>query len=167
MTGFSYEIKDLGDLGLELVLVGYMDEQTILPEISKFANTNKLAINFGRVNSLLSMGVKAFVLFSDQLESLPHLKIEFKNCSKQVVDQINLVNGFLPKNATVTSIFVPLSCQTCNRTFRVLKKTDNIKTEISNVIAELDVPDCDNFPDCKASFELECSPKGYLKFLDF
>ena len=166
MTGFSYELRDLGEHGIELVLIGYMDEQTVLPEISQFENCHRLIVNFGRVNAILSMGVKEWVRFADKIEQLPHLKIEFKNCSKQVVDQVNLVVGFLPKNATITSLFVPVFCDQCNRSFKVLRKTDNISSEIHNIISSMDVSDCESFPTCKQQFELECSPDSYLKFLE-
>lgn len=166
MIEFSYELRDLGIHGLELVLIGYMDEQTVLPKVEKVAQSSRLIINFGRVNAVLSMGVKTWVRFADQLEKYPNLRIEFKNCSRQVVDQINLVKGFLTDNATVTSMFIPIFCETCNRTFKVLKKTENITSEIHKVIAGVEVPDCDKFPGCKESFELECNPTSYLKFIE-
>lgn len=166
MIGFSYELRDLEEHGTELVLIGYMDEQTILPDPDKISKDKRLIINFGRVNAILSMGVKQWIRFAEQLEQSPHLKIEFKNCSKQIVDQINLVKGFLPENGTVTSLFVPIYCGTCNRSFKVLRKTENIKAEIERVISSMEVNDCDSFPSCKQTFELECNPYSYLKFLD-
>ena len=166
MIEFTYELRDLSEHGLELVLIGYMDEQTVLPDVAKLANTHRLIINFGRVNAILSMGVKTWVRFADELEKHPNLKIEFKNCSRQVVDQINLVKGFLPDNADVTSMFIPIFCETCNRTFKVLKKTDNITEEINKVIAQVEVSDCDQFPGCKETFELECNQASYLKFIE-
>ncbi len=166
MVGFSYELRDLSEHGLELVLIGYMDEQTVLPDVSKFSNHTKLIINFGRVNAVLSMGVKEWVRFAEKLEQQPHLNVEFKNCSKQVIDQINLVKGFLPKNANVSTLFVPIYCNTCSRTFKVSRKTESIKEEINKVVAAMEVPDCDKFPTCKETFELECNPEAYLKFLE-
>ncbi len=165
MVDFSYELRDLGEHGIELVLIGYMDEQTVLPDVSRFQNCKRLIINFGRVNAILSMGIKEWVTFSDRLEQFPHLNIEFKNCSKQIIDQINLVEGFLPNNGTVSTLFVPIYCGKCNRTFKVLRKTDSIQTEIHNVIPSMEVNDCAEFPGCKEEFELDCNPDFYLKFL--
>ena len=166
MVEFSYELRDLGANGLELILVGYLDEQTVLPDIEKISKTHRLAINFGRVSAILSMGVKTWIHFSMALEKIPNLEIEFKNCSKPVVDQINLVKGFLPTNARVSTLFVPIYCETCNRNFKVLRKTNNIKEEIHQVIPKIEVSDCDEFPHCREQFELECNPTSYLKFLD-
>ncbi len=166
MIDFSYDLRDLGKQGIELVLIGYMDEQTLLPEAERFKDFRRLIINFGRVNAILSMGVKAWVNFSGQLEAFPHLEIEYKNCSKQVIDQINLVKGFLPKNAKVSTLFVPIFCDRCNRTFKILRNTDSIRSEIHNVVASMEVSDCSEFPSCKNSFELDCNPDFYLKFLD-
>jgi hypothetical protein len=166
MVEFSYELRDLGEHGLELVLIGYMDEQTVLPEVSKLSGATRLIVNFGRVNAILSLGIKEWVRFTTQLEAYPHLKVEFKNCSKQVVDQVNLVEGFLPKNGEVISLFVPVYCSQCSRSFKVLRKTDHIQAEIKNVVASMEVNDCDEFPNCKEFFELDCTPDYYLKFLE-
>ena len=35
-------------------------------------------------------------------------KIEFRNCPKVIIDQINMVKGFLPENAIVESFLRPL-----------------------------------------------------------
>jgi hypothetical protein len=165
MVNFSYELRDLDEHGIELILIGYMDEQTVLPEIKRLQNCQRLIVNFGRVNAILSMGVKEWVIFSDQLEKLPHLKVEFRNCSKQVIDQINLVQGFLPKNGVISTLFVPVFCNQCSRTFKVLRKADNIGVEINQVIPSMEVPDCSEFPACKETYELDCNPNFYLKFL--
>ncbi len=163
---FSYELRDLGEHGVELVLIGYMDEQTVLPDTNRLEGCNRLIVNFGRVNAILSMGVKEWVTFVDKLEKYPHLQIEYKNCSKQIVDQVNLVEGFLPSNGKVTTLFVPVYCAQCNRSFKVLRKTDSIQEEIQNVIPSMEVSDCSEFPGCRTKFELDCNPKFYLKFLD-
>lgn len=164
MISFSYELNQLNNDTAELSLVGYMDEQTVLPSIDQLINKKRLIVNFGRVQSILSMGVKLWIQFAVKLEELPHLQVEFKKCSKQIVDQINRVYGFLPSNGTVSSIFVPVHCALCQRNFKVLKKTDNIQSTIYNIISELEVSDCDQFPSCKKSFELECNPEAYLAF---
>ena len=166
MTGFSYELKDLGEHGVELALIGYMDEKTELPSPEKLKNFSRLTINFARVNAILSMGVKAWIRFADDVERIPQTPIEFKNCSKAIIDQINLVVGFLPKNAHVTSLYVPVYCPDCQASVKSLQKVDDIKTLIHKVPAKLDTDRSLHGPGCQGSFELECNPEAYLKFLD-
>ena len=166
MVTFSYDIRDKGSKGLELVLKGYMDEDTDLPPPETFKDCQQLTINFRMVKAVLSIGIKKWIKFADQLENLPGLAIEFSDCSKQVVDQINLVKGFLPENAIVTSVFVPIFCEKCNRAFKVLRPTENLPDVIDNVIKDMDEIDCEQFPICKENYELEVNPRAYLRFLN-
>lgn len=165
MIKFSYEIRDRGSRGLELVLKGYLDEDTDLPPPETFKNSHHLTVNFRMVKAILSIGIKKWINFADQIEQIPHLNIDFTDCSKQVVDQINLVEGFLPENAKVKSIFVPIFCEKCNRAFKVLRETENITSEIHDVIKTMDGIDCESFPDCKRDYALEVNPRNYLRFL--
>ena len=166
MTGFSYELLDKKPGFKELVLSGYMNEQTNLPDLNLFEDCQSLVINFRQVKAILSIGIKKWIQFCEKLENLPKLKVEFIDCSKQVIDQINLVEGFLPHNAHVKSLFVPIFCEKCNRTFKIHKSTENIKSEIDAIIKNAEGIDCEFFPGCKENFEVEFNTFSFLKFLD-
>ena len=93
-------------------------------------------------------------------------QIVFQNCPIIVVDQINFIQGFLPKNATVESIKVPVFCEKCDREFIFLKSTRYLKESIDSLIYDIPGLDCESFPHCKKFLEIDFLPEASLKFLE-
>lgn len=61
-------------------------------------------IDLEGTNSINSCGIREWVKWISQANPQ---KIQFHKCPKVIVDQINMVQGFLPKGAKVISFFVP------------------------------------------------------------
>jgi hypothetical protein len=167
VTGFSYDILLKKPKGIEVVLKGYMDEGTVLPNPNELIQYKKIVVNFRQIRAVLSFGIKKWIQFISVFEKMDDIEIVFKDCPKPIIDQVNLVVGFLPSNGKIESLFVPVFCNQCERSFKVLKKVDDLKTNFNSVISDMDTKDCDKFPACKEEYELEINTHSYLKFLNF
>lgn len=102
MSKFDVQIES-NDTEGRLSLAGVIDEDVDFTnyDISKFTS---LHLNLKDIKSINSCGIREWIkwMASSQASS-----IVFENCPKVIVDQINMVQGFLPSQAKVQSFFVP------------------------------------------------------------
>lgn len=61
-------------------------------------------IDLIQVKAINSCGIREWIKW---IETAGKSGLTFSNCPKVIVDQINMVDGFLPSNAKVQSFFVP------------------------------------------------------------
>lgn len=142
---------------------GAMDEYSDYNSIeTKF--TDQVVFDFDNVEHINSTGIKHWVHWVAKIsEANPLLKFYFVNCPKPIVDQINMVDGFLPPNSVVKSFKVPYFCEVCDKdmtcTF-VLGREYNFE----NGKALLNIPDntCDR-GDC--GMEPDVVEQKYFRFL--
>jgi len=163
MGSFKVSQKYDENNNVRLQFEGALDEHSDYSQIQGDL-TNDMVIDFEAVSHINSTGIKHWVQWIDQLQSkYDSMLISLINCPKAIVDQINMVEGFLPKNSVVRSFKVPFYCETCevdkNYTFvlgREYKKTDSGY--------ELTVPDhsCDK-EGCE--MEPDVVEKKYFRFL--
>jgi hypothetical protein len=64
----------------------------------------KILVDFEKVQTINSCGIREWVKWT---KTNPTAKFTYRNCPKVIVDQINMVDGFLPANGTVESFYVP------------------------------------------------------------
>jgi hypothetical protein len=64
----------------------------------------ELQVFWGEVKSINSCGIREWIKW---LAANPVQSILYFECPKIIVDQINMVQGFLPKHGKVRSFFVP------------------------------------------------------------
>ena len=98
----SIKIKKNGG---EIVVnpTGSIDEEVNLTA-DQLKGASSLVIDFADVTSINSCGIREWIRWLSPYASTP---IIYKNCPKIIVDQINMVDGFLPNSATVESFYVP------------------------------------------------------------
>lgn len=65
---------------------------------------NQIEINLGKVISINSCGIREWIRWLQKAQSA---EIFLYECPKIIVDQINMVQGFLPNNGKVMSFYVP------------------------------------------------------------
>jgi hypothetical protein len=95
---------------------GIMDEDLSYSDLN-ISNPSELVISFEKVLSINSCGIREWIRW---LMLQPNLKITYRLCPKVVVDQINMVDGFLPKNGAVESFFVPYYSEETGNEMQVL-----------------------------------------------
>ncbi len=102
MGAFEFQIKG-GPPKIGLSLIGNIDEDTDFSQIN-LNGASEVEIDLEKIKSINSCGIREWIKW---LGTATQAKFFFSNCPKVIVDQINLVDGFLPKSSKVVSFYVP------------------------------------------------------------
>lgn len=109
------DVQSKGDRFL-VSICGSLDEDMSFKKI-EIVKAQEIIVNFEKVNGVKSFGIRELIRW---LGNHKDAKIIYSMCPKIVVDQINIVDGFLPKNAVVESFFVPYYCEESGEETQVL-----------------------------------------------
>ena len=108
----TFWVEGLDELGSgkPLSINGIVDEHADLSFIGELRG--KVQLNLKHLRRINSYGVRMWI---DAVRQVPaDTKLEFVECSPAVVDQINMVAGFLG-HGKVLSFFAPMRCDKCMR----------------------------------------------------
>lgn len=96
--------KRLEDNKVVLELKGGVDEDAnfTAPDLGGQSN---VVIDLSGVTAINSVGIREWIKWTKTIPS--SVKLSVRKCPKIIVDQINMVAGFLPQGTTVESFFVP------------------------------------------------------------
>lgn len=86
-----------------LALKGNIDEDADFAQASVQGTT--LVVDLGGVVAINSVGIREWIKWTKAFPA--GCKMTVRNCPKIIVDQINMVLGFLPPGSKVESFFVP------------------------------------------------------------
>lgn len=89
---------------LYLEISGQIDEDVDFSS-QALTGVQEIVLDLASVKTINSCGIREWIDWIKTAESAQ--KITYKNCPKVIVDQINMVEGFLPVNGKVESFFVP------------------------------------------------------------
>ena len=141
-----------------LGLTGLVDESAAFPKVDFLGDSKVAIIVWSGVNLINSMGIKEWVKW---LATFPAgVKIAYAHCPRIIVDQINMVDGFLPKNGTVLSFFVPYYCNDCSAVTNLLF-TNGKEFTAGNITA----PETVKCTKCGKVSELDIMESKYFKFI--
>lgn len=84
-------------------LSGVIDEDADFTPYS-LEGTPGVTLKLGKVKSINSCGIREWIKWIGTAASAPVMYVE---CPKVIVDQINMVQGFLPSHGLVKSFYVP------------------------------------------------------------
>lgn len=100
---FAIDKKDEGGK-LVLEVKGNVDEDATFtpPEIG---GATQVSLDLEGVTAINSVGIREWIKWIKTIP--PSVKIGVRRCPKIIVDQINMVAGFLPAGTVVESFFVP------------------------------------------------------------
>lgn len=102
MAKFDVKMNKAGEK-LSVVMGGSIDEDADFTQLS-LAGAGSIDIQMAGLKSINSCGIREWIKW---MSTAPAAQITFSECPKVIVDQINMVDGFLPANAKVQSFFVP------------------------------------------------------------
>jgi hypothetical protein len=88
---------------LNVNIGGTIDEDVDFNQYS-LADAQEIDLELGSIKSINSCGIREWIKW---MATNKNAKISFNSCPKVIVDQINMVDGFLPTNGKVNSFFVP------------------------------------------------------------
>lgn len=97
---------DKSNQGGQLIMTfeGSVDEDAVFSGID-FEGASEVVLDLDKVSAINSCGIREWIKW---IRTAPaNAKITYRKCPKIIVDQINMVSGFLPENAEVESFYVP------------------------------------------------------------
>ena len=160
---FEFAVRDRGD-NIILELHGRIDENANFKEI-RTLKAKSLTINLKGITLMNSVGLRSWIQWVKTLKKIPVVYLE--NCTTPVMNQMNVLQGFLPLGAVVNSIEVPYHCENCGHGFsHWAKRGDDYRessaeTEGWNKISEeAECPECGN-----KKAETDFLPARYFNFL--
>ncbi len=102
MEKFDLKIDKSGS-PWKVQVAGVIDEDA---DFTSFALEGAPAVEFhlGEIKSINSCGIREWIKWIGTSKAAP---VEYHECPKIIVDQINMVQGFLPDQGKVLSFYVP------------------------------------------------------------
>lgn len=88
---------------LNLVLAGTIDEDIDFSQIP-IAGHKQIDVQMSGIKSINSCGIREWIKW---MGTAGDAQITWHECPKVIVDQVNMVDGFLPAKGKVMSFFVP------------------------------------------------------------
>lgn len=155
MAKFNFLVqKDNSDTVISIY--GNINEDVILPGVD-FSGAQTAFFDWGKVEMINSCGVREWVMWLKKVPS--NVKVVYRNCPRIIVDQINLVAGFLRPGSEVESFYVPFFCEKCEIQTPMLFTKG--KEFIGNKV-ETPAVSCQK---CKGPTEIDIIESKYFKFL--
>lgn len=102
MSKFQCKIDRQGSKYL-LQLAGTIDEDADFTAIS-LQGASEVYIDLENIKSINSCGIREWIKW---IGTIPNVKLTYAKCPKAIVDQMNMVDGFLPASGQVESFYVP------------------------------------------------------------
>lgn len=103
MSQFKVTKNQEGE-GVTFVFEGSIDEDAVFSGLETGEASN-VTLDLDNVKSINSCGIREWIKW---IKTIPgNSEITYRKCPKVIVDQINMVAGFLPDNASVESFYVP------------------------------------------------------------
>ncbi len=133
-------------------LVGIIDEDSSFDKI-KNLQMNKFSFDFNKVTMINSCGIREWIKYIQELEGA---QIKYLNCPQIIIEQVNMVHGFIRKGIVVESFYAPYFCPNCDTEKKILL----MSSEISNFKAPS--KQCNT---CKSNLEFDAIEKQYFTFL--
>lgn len=121
----TLEIKTkILDEQLTVDLCGPIDEDANFEKVLAY-ESNLYVFDFKNVTMMNSCGVREWINF---IEKLPKQStLVYMNCPQVVIEQINMVQGFMRAGARIDSFYAPYYSEQKDQVFPILLKTDQIQ----------------------------------------
>ena len=113
----KFELKiDKSNPEYKVKIAGVIDEDADFGP-HDLSGAAKVIVDTGSVKSINSCGIREWIKW---IGTAGDVGVEYFECPKIIVDQINMVQGFLPKKGRVQSFFVPFYSEALDQEKNVL-----------------------------------------------
>jgi hypothetical protein len=120
-------------------------------------SSSEIYIDFQKVAAINSCGIREWIKW---LKKIPADKsVVYINCPKIIVDQANMVAGFIPDNGKIQSFYVPYYSE-ANDTEKMVLFSEGKEFDGSNLNAPATITD-----DSGDEMEMDVIEAKYFKFL--
>ena len=142
---------------LNISIGGAVDEDAKFPKV-EFNNIKQINFNFSKLKLINSCGIREWVIWLRDIPS--DITVVYCQCPRILVEQINMIDGLMPKNGFVESFFIPYYCEECDEISDLLcskgKDYGGVDFEPKEFIS------CNK---CENNAEIDIIESKYLKFL--
>ena len=108
---------------VEAQFIGSIDEDANFEKLTGL-NMTEYIFDFAQVKLMNSCG-REWIKFLELLPSAS--KTIYKNCRQIIVEQMNMVQGFIRENSQIESFYAPYYCEECDKESQVLLKMSDVK----------------------------------------
>jgi hypothetical protein len=150
----SFQIEMRREGGRKVMyLAGVIDESADLQPIAQLREP--VDLNMREIRRINSFGVRAWI---DHIRQIPHeVKLTFVECPPPVIDQCNMVSGFLG-HGILQSFYAPMVCEECDEQQSQLFLTEDCRKNGGRLPAT----PC---PRCGRDMEVDDLEEQYLLFV--
>lgn len=121
-------VLDISIRGNRVTISGVVDETADLSSLDKL--TGRVELDLAGVTRINSAGVR---LWMDALRPLgARADLVFHACSPTIIDQLNMMNGFLG-HGRVESFYAQMLCPICEHEQRSLFRTSDVRANDDNL----------------------------------
>ena len=114
----SLDIKITESGGTILVnLSGQINEDSEMGDL-KDLKGKKLILNLKNINHINSCGIREWIEF--QKEHLVFDEIEYEECPQVIIEQMNIVAGFIHANGKITTFYAPYYSEGEDKEYKIL-----------------------------------------------
>lgn len=139
---------------LLLTISGVIDENADLSPLQDLKSSN-VEVNLKGVRRINSFGVRSWI---DAIRQIPDAtRLIFVQCPSPVVDQCNMVTGFLG-HGVLQSFYAPMTCEECDEQLDQLFETEKCR----ELGGKLPSTPC---PRCSRDMEVDDLEEQYLLFV--
>jgi hypothetical protein len=150
---FHIDVEDLGDRA-RVNISGVIDENADLAPLVAI-DGKPVEVNLKGVRRINSFGVRAWI---DAVRRIsPATAVRFVQAPPPVIDQCNMVSGFLGHGVLV-SFFAPMTCEECDEQVEQLFEADRCRA----LGGKLPATPC---PRCGRNMEVDDLEEQYLLFV--
>ncbi|MGZ3687157.1 MAG: hypothetical protein ACXWPM_06590 [Bdellovibrionota bacterium] len=111
MGAFTVKIETTEGSTVLLRFEGKIDEESSFDRIQVPA-TSKIVFDLKAIEAINSCGIREWIKWIKAIS--PGKRLVYRHCPRVIVDQINMVDGFLPEGASVESFELPYFCENCS-----------------------------------------------------
>lgn len=137
---------------VQVELTGIIDEDAIFDKI-KNLKMSKFIFDFNKVSMINSCGIREWIKYLQEIEGA---EIKYLNCPQIIIEQVNMVHGFIKKGTVVESFFAPYFCPKCDTEKKILLTSAEV------IQSKAPVKQCNT---CKTDLEFDAIEKQYFGFL--
>jgi hypothetical protein len=102
MGKFEIKVEKSGDMA-KVQINGVIDEDVDF-SVHPLTGSSKVEMDLGGIKSINSCGIREWIKW---LGDAGQAQVTYVNCPKIIIDQVNMVQGFLPAQGKVASFYVP------------------------------------------------------------
>ena len=139
---------------LVIVFSGLIDEDSSFAEIEGKVQ-GSVVFDFEGVSLINSCGIREWVNFLESVDK--SAKLTYRNCRQIIIEQVNMVHGFIRDGATIESFYAPYYCESCDKEFKIHLKVSDV---VGGKAPVEKCPDCSN-----KELEFDAIEEQYFQFI--